>query len=68
MKMKTCLKVRLIKPDGGVTFEGDFKTSREAEERFERLVSACLKDHWLGARVQCLDSDGTVVREHIISN
>jgi hypothetical protein len=61
------MKVRLIKPDGKIGFEGDFKTIPEAEERFKRLVSACLKDHWLGARVQCLDTGGRIVHERVIS-
>jgi hypothetical protein len=64
---KPCLKVRLIKPDGQISFARDFMESVEAESRYERLVKACVKDRWIGARVQCLDQDGTIVRERLIS-
>jgi hypothetical protein len=67
-KQKPCMKVRLIKPDGKIAFEADFDTSAKAESRYERLVNACAKDVWLGARVQCLDASGAIVREHLVSN
>jgi hypothetical protein len=66
-KQKPCMKVQLIKPSGETAYTADFDTSTEAESRYERLVSACDKDAWSGARVQCLDANGTIVREHIIS-
>jgi hypothetical protein len=67
-RQKPCLKVRLIKPDGQIAFTQNFETSvEEAESRYERLVMACVKDRWIGARVQCLDADGKIVRERLIS-
>jgi hypothetical protein len=63
-----CMKVRLIKPDGKTAFTMDFDTSARAEARYGRLVEACVKDLWLGARIQCLDVNGNVVHEYRISN
>jgi hypothetical protein len=63
-----CVKVRLIRPDGEISFTEDFGTSEEAATaRYERLLKACIKDHWFGARVQCLDAGGKIVHEHVIS-
>lgn len=67
MKNQPCLTVRLIKPDGEIALTEDFDTNMEAEERYARLIEACVKDLWLGARVQCLDANGQVVRERVIS-
>jgi hypothetical protein len=64
---KPCRAVRLINPKGEVTFTQDFDTSAEAESRYARLVKACIKDQWLGARVQCLDASGGIVHELLIS-
>jgi hypothetical protein len=61
------LKVRIIKPDGKIAFTKDFATSAEAAARYARLVEACVKDLWFGARVQCLDADGKIVYEQVIS-
>jgi hypothetical protein len=62
-----CVKVRLIKPNGKIAFTQDFETGSEAALRYARLVEACVKDLWLGARVQCLDAGGKIVHEHVIS-
>ena len=67
--MKTrcpCLKVRLIRPDGEATLQESFPTERRAEMRFSRLVEACVKDKWLGARVQCLGVNDEIVHERRI--
>jgi hypothetical protein len=64
---KPCMKIRLINPKGEIAFTQDFETSAEAESRYARLVEACAKDRWLGARVQCLDAGGGIVHERIIS-
>src|SRR4051812_12144244 len=40
---KPCLRVRLIKPSGEISFTADFDTSAEAEARYERLIEACTK-------------------------
>ena len=61
------MKIRLIKPNGEIAFTGDFETSQEAESRYKRLVDACIKDLWFGARVQCFDASGRIVHEHVIS-
>jgi len=61
------MKVRLIKPNGEMAFTQDFKTSSAAALRYARLVEACVKNHWIGARVQCLDIDGKTVYERVIS-
>ena len=66
-KQNPCLKVRLIKPNGEIAFTDDFGTSVEAESKYWRLVDACTKDRWFGARVQCLDAGGGIVSEHVIS-
>jgi hypothetical protein len=66
-KQNKCLKVRLIKPNGEIAFTDDFGTSVEAESKYRRLVDACTKDRWFGARVQCLDAGGGIVSEHVIS-
>jgi hypothetical protein len=65
---KQCVKVRLIKPNGKIAFTKDFETSSEAKSRYARLVEACVKDLWFGARVQCLDVGGKIVHERVISN
>jgi len=62
-----CVKIRLVKPNGEIGFTGDSETSKEAEARYKRLVEACTKDRWFGARVQCLDAGGRIVHEHVIS-
>jgi hypothetical protein len=62
-----CRKVRLIKPSGEIAFSGEFADSVEAEARYARLVEACVKDLWFGARVQCLNAGGKIVHEHVIS-
>jgi hypothetical protein len=62
------MKVRLIKPNGEIAFTLDFDTSAEAESRYARLIEACVRDLWLGARVQCLDVSAHIVDEYIISN
>ena len=62
-----CVRVRLIRPNGEITLTEEFTTSVAAEARYQRLVEACLKDRWLGARVQCLDAVGRIVHEHIIN-
>ncbi len=62
-----CVKVRLIKPSGEIAFTEDFGTYVEAESRYARLIEACAKDLWLGARVQCLDAGGRIVHERVIS-
>ena len=62
-----CVRVRLIRPNGEITLTEEFTTNVEAEARYERLVVACTKDLWLGARVQCLDTSGRIVHERIIS-
>jgi hypothetical protein len=64
---RPCLKVRLIKPNDEIAFTEDFASSADAESRYARLVKACVKDLWIGARVQCLDVDGSVVHERVIS-
>jgi hypothetical protein len=64
--MSTCFKVRIIRPDGSEALTREFSTNTEAESRYERAVSACLKDQWFGARVQCLDRTGKVVHEKLI--
>jgi hypothetical protein len=64
---KPCQTVRLINPNGEIAFTLDFDTSAEAEARYERLVKACVKDLWLGARVQCVDASGGIVHEFVIS-
>jgi len=46
------VKVRLVRPNGEIAFTINFGTSVEAEARYTRLVEACTKDLWLGARVQ----------------
>jgi hypothetical protein len=62
-----CTKVRLIKPNGEIAFSGEFANSMEAEVRYARLVKACVKDLWFGARVQCLDAGGKIIHEQVIS-
>lgn len=61
-----CLKVRLIRPTGEITLTEEFPTESRAEDRYKRLVAACFKDRWLGARVQCLGADDSVVHERVI--
>ena len=65
-KQAPCLRVQLIRPNGEITFTEEFTASVEAEARYNRLVEACIKDRWLGARVQCLNAVGGVVHERII--
>lgn len=62
-----CLKVRLIRPDGNIAFTEELTSEARAKLRFDRLVAACIKDGWIGSRVQCLDLDGNVVHERKIS-
>jgi hypothetical protein len=57
---------RLIRPNGEVTLTLEFTNEVEAEERYGRLIEACSKDRWIGARVQCLDNNGNIIHEHVI--
>ena len=61
-----CRTVRLIKPNVEIAFEEEFENGVEAEARYARLVVACAKDLWFGARVQCLDKGGRIVHERFI--
>ena len=65
-KQGPCLRVRLIRPNGEITLTEEFTAGVEAEARYNRLVEACIKDRWLGARVQCLNAVGGIVHETII--
>ena len=62
-----CVRVRLIRPNGEITLTEEFTTEVEAEARYKRLVEACTKDRWLGARVQCVNTAGEIVHEDIIA-
>jgi hypothetical protein len=64
-KQEPCVSVRLIKPNGQIAFTDEFGTSVEAESRYARLIEACAKDGWLGAKVQCLDKSGRIVHERL---
>jgi predicted RNA-binding protein YlqC (UPF0109 family) len=66
-KKGPCVRVRLIRPNGETTLTLEFTIEADAEARYERIVDACTKDRWFGARVQCLDTFGEIVHEHIIS-
>lgn len=66
IKQGPCVRVRLIRPTGEIALTEEFTTEVEADARYERLVEACIKDRWLGARVQCLNTVGEMVHERII--
>lgn len=61
-----CLSVRLIRPTGEIAFTEALTSITRAEDRFKRLVEACIDDGWIGARVQCLNAAGEVVHERRI--
>jgi hypothetical protein len=60
------VKVRLIKPDDEASLIQDFKDVEITMSRYMRLIKACEKDNFTGARIQLIGVRGKIISQHVV--